>query len=267
MNNELPSLTRKPMRLLQALLEFGYQQAMSCLFPVIILTALLISKTVQAPIIHNYDFILVVCLAAQYVLYKTGIETKDELKVIAVFHVIGTMLEIYKVYKGSWLYPMDGLVKVAGVPLYSGFMYASVASYMCQAWRRMEVRLEQWPRALWTVPLGAAIYLNFMTHHYIPDLRWWLSGLLVIVFFRTTVRFTVLGVIRRMPLLLSFALMGFFIWIAENIATLLGAWQYPNQRDGWSMVGLGKLSSWCLLVIISFMIVAQLKHVKAQKSD
>lgn len=251
---------------LYALLHFGYQQAMACLFPVIILAALAVSRTVHIPWIHNYDFILVVCLAAQYVLYKTGVETKDELKVIAVFHIIGTMLELYKVHKGSWLYPMDGYVKLYGVPLYSGFMYASVASYMCQAWRRMDVRLERWPKARWTVPLGAAIYLNFITHHYIPDLRWWLCGLLIVVFFRTNVRFTVLSVVRQMPLVLSFVLMGFFIWVAENIATLLGAWQYPNQQNGWSMVGLGKLSSWCLLVIVSFMIVAQLKHVKGNRS-
>jgi hypothetical protein len=32
------------------------------------------------------------------------------------------------------------------------------------------------------------------------------------------------------------------------------------------MVGLGKISSWFLLVIISVIIVAQLKHVKAGRS-
>jgi uncharacterized membrane protein YoaT (DUF817 family) len=53
-----------------------------------------------------------------------------------------------------------------------------------------------------------------------------------------------------MPLSLSFILIGFFIWIAENIATFFGAWQYPNQRDGWSLVHLGKVSSCVLLVIV-----------------
>ncbi|MBW9235086.1 DUF817 domain-containing protein [Leptospira santarosai] len=28
----------------------------------------------------------------------------------------------------------------------------------------------------------------------------------------------------------------FFIWIAENIATFFGAWEYPNQVDAWSLV-------------------------------
>ncbi len=58
----------------------------------------------------------------------------------------------------------------------------------------------------------------------------------------------------------------FFIWIAENIATFFGAWEYPNQTDEWSLVHLGKVSSWFLLVIVSFLIVATLKQVKG-KSD
>ncbi len=68
-----------------------------------------------------------------------------------------------------------------------------------------------------------------------------------------------------MPLSLSFILIGFFIWIAENITTFFGAWQYPNQEGSWNIVHIGKISSWFLLVVISIIIVAQLKHVKAGK--
>jgi uncharacterized membrane protein YoaT (DUF817 family) len=68
--------------------------------------------------------------------------------------------------------------------------------------------------------------------------------------------------VYRMPILLSFALIGFFIWIAENISTFFGAWQYPNQKHGWQMVHLSKISSWFLLVIISIVIVANLKKTK-----
>lgn len=74
--------------------------------------------------------------------------------------------------------------------------------------------------------------------------------------------YRVLGKARRMPLIATFFLIGCFVWLGENIATFLGAWQYPNQRGGWSMVHPRKISSWFLLVIVSFMIVAQLKHVK-----
>ena len=199
-------------------------------------------------------------------MYRTGLESCDEIKVICVFHLIGLGLELYKVHMGSWGYPEDGWSKLGGVPLYSGFMYASVASYLCQAWRRMDVDLTNWPAMRYTVPLSAAIYINFFTHHYIPDFRWILLALVLFVFFRTHVTFQTGHITYRMPLVLSFALIGFFIWIAENIATFLGAWQYPDQETSWRLVGFGKISSWFLLVIISFIIVAQLKHVKQRRA-
>ncbi len=65
-----------------------------------------------------------------------------------------------------------------------------------------------------------------------------------------------------MPLVFSFLLIGFFIWIAENMATYLGAWKYATQHEGWKMVSLGKISSWFLLVVLSIVIVIQLKFFK-----
>jgi uncharacterized membrane protein YoaT (DUF817 family) len=250
------------LRILTQIVHFGYQQAMSCIFPVAIFGTMALSHVIQIPFVHRYDFILAVCLLIQLIMYRTGLESKDELKVIGVFHVIGIVLEIFKVHMGSWAYPEEGLTKIFGVPLYSGFMYASVASYMCQAWRRLHLRLHGWPHFGWTVTLGFAIYLNFFTHHFIFDVRWMLTAALFIIFFRTYVEFHVNGALYKMPLVLSYFLIGFFIWIAENIATFLGAWQYPNQSETWEVVHLGKISSWFLLVIISFIIVAQLKHVK-----
>ncbi|MDZ4551831.1 DUF817 family protein, partial [Bacillus cereus] len=57
--------------------------------------------------LYRYDFILIACLLMQWIMYKTGLETKDELKVITVFHLIGLLLEIYKVHFGSWSYPEE----------------------------------------------------------------------------------------------------------------------------------------------------------------
>ncbi|WP_141649816.1 DUF817 family protein, partial [Rhizobium sp. PDO1-076] len=67
---------------------------------------------------------------------------------------------------------------------------------------------------------------------------------------------------RQMPMLLAFILIGFFIWIAENISTFFAIWHYPNQLGAWSTVHLGKWSSWTLLVIMTFTIVASLKHIR-----
>lgn len=245
------------------LLHFGYHQAMSCLFPVAIFGTLALSGMVDWPFIHRYDAILLVLLAVQFLMYRSGLETLDEIKVICVFHLIGLALEIYKVKMGSWSYPEPGFTKVFGVPLYSGFMYASVASFMCQIWRRLRMDMTGWPGLPAAGLLGGAIYLNFFTHHFIPDFRWWLTGLVLIVFWRTWILYRVREVTYRMPLTLAFAIVGFFIWLAENIATFFDAWKYPDQHQSWQLVGFSKISSWFLLVIISVIIVAQLKHVKA----
>jgi uncharacterized membrane protein YoaT (DUF817 family) len=62
--------------------------------------------------------------------------------------------------------------------------------------------------------------------------------------------------------LLSFVLIGFFIRLAENVSTFIGVWAYPDQLGAWTRVHVSKWSSWSLLVIMTFTIVANLKHVK-----
>lgn len=250
------------MKLLKNFIYFGYMQAISCIFPVIIFGALALSKIVSIPYLPRYDFILLICIIGQVLMLATRLETWDEFKVICLFHVIGLALELYKVHMGSWAYPEDAYSKVWGVPLYSGFMYASVASYICQAWRRFDLQIVHWPTSILAWLIGALIYLNFFTHHYFYDIRWTLKALLFVLFFRTVVRFRINEKVYKMPIILSFLLIGFFIWIAENITTFLGAWQYPNQEQAWSIVHIGKISSWFLLVIISIIIVVQLKRVK-----
>ncbi len=255
------------MNAMKQLWRFGIEQALSCIFPVIIFVTLALSKIITIPGLARYDFILIICLIAQVMMVWTRLETKDELKVICVFHLIGLGLELYKVNMGSWSYPEEALSKIGGVPLYSGFMYASVASYICQAWRRFDLSIANWPHPVFAFGLSVLIYLNFFTHHYIVDLRWYLTALLFIVFWKTWVSYKVGNRIYRMPMILSFLLIGWFIWIAENISTFLGAWKYPDQEHKWQIVHLGKISSWFLLVVISVIIVAQLKAVKQSKEQ
>lgn len=248
------------------LLHFGLKNARACVFPVFVFAMLALSQLVPLPI-ARYDFMLCACLVMQVVMLATGLETRDELKVITLFHLLGLGLELLKTHAGSWSYPEAALTKVWGVPLYSGFMYASVASYMIQAWRLLRLRFLGWPRARLVAPLGALIYLNFFTNHFLPDLRFWLVAAVLAVFGRTWVAFTPLTKERRIPLPLAFLLIGVFVWFAENIATYFGAWQYPHQEDGWRLVSLHKLSSWALLVIVSMMAVVQLKRVKGGRAD
>lgn len=249
---------------IQQLFAFAWQEALSCIFPVVLFVSLAVTKSLN--VAHRYDIMLAIAILTQVMMYLTRLETLDEIKVICVFHILGTGLELYKVHMGSWSYPQSAWTKVDGVPLYSGFMYASIASYMCQTWRRLDMQLACWPSSLLTWPIGALIYMNFFTDHFFFDLRWILMFLLFPIFWRTKIVFTIRNAVYRIPLLLGFALVGLFVWFAENIATYFQAWVYPNQHYGWHMVSTGKISSWALLVIVSGIIVAQLKHVKTERT-
>lgn len=246
---------------------FVLKEARACVFAGSFFIVLALSNHLPLGGLSRYDFILIMALLLQGILLATRIESLDEFRTICLFHVLGFALEVFKTQPaiGSWSYPEPAYSKLFGVPLYSGFMYAAVASYMMQAWRLFDLELQHYPRYRCTLPLGAAIYLNFFTHHYIGDLRWLLGALLLLVFAKTRVLFTPRRLRLRMPLLLAFALIGFFIWIAENLSTLLGAWVYPHQQDGWRIVHAGKISSWALLCVITLIIVADLKHYKARR--
>lgn len=90
------------LRAMTRLLHFAYHQAMSCIFPVAIFGTLILTRTAELPFIHRYDLILLILLTVQYLMYRSGLETLDEIKVICVFHVIGLVLEMYKIRMGSW---------------------------------------------------------------------------------------------------------------------------------------------------------------------
>ena len=242
---------------------FVFKNVLSCIFPAFIFSALIVSKLIHIPYVPRYDFLLIACLGMQAWMYFTKLETASELLVITMFHLLGLMMEIYKVSKGSWSYPEFAYSKISGVPLYSGFMYASVGSFVCQAWRHFQLRLEHWPGMMVAASISAAIYINFFTHHFVYDFRWIITLVLIIAFWKTKFVFKANHIDRRIPLVLSFFLIGFFIWIGENMATFLGAWKYTTQHEGWKMVSVGKISSWFLLVVLSIVIVVQLKFTKS----
>ncbi len=264
-----PLLARLESRLPPVAFEFlcfGWKELQSTVFAASFFAVLALSTVVPLGPLPRYDFILIGALALQVAMLATRLETLDELGAICLFHLFGFALEAFKTQPGiaSWAYPEAGYSKLFGVPLYSGFMYAAVASYMIQAWRRLDLRLTDAPRPRVAALLAGAIYLNFFTHHgLLPDLRWVLAALLAVAFRRTRVRFTPHRIERRMPLLLAFGLIGLFVWVAENLATALHAWTYPNQQGGWNPVHHGKITSWSLLVVLTFVVVWSLRERKA----
>lgn len=248
---------------IQDMLRFTRLQFLSALFGIAVFAILAATRIFEIPGVPRYDLILVLCIGVQAWMVRSRLESWDEVKVVSVFHLIGIGLEVYKVGQGSWSYPDDGFLRIGGVPLYSGFMYAAVASYITQAWRRFDLSMRPLPPGCIAIGLATAIYANFFTLHYLPDARWWLIALVLALYTRTKCFFAVNGRRYWLPLSLAFILIGLFIWIAENICTALGAWQYPSQEFAWTMVHRSKISSWFLLVLISYIVVAWLKDVKA----
>ncbi len=207
--------------------------------------------------VARYDALFVAALAIQALLLILRMETWGEARVILVFHIVGTIMEIHKTSIGSWVYPEASLLRIGGVPLFTGFMYAAVGSYIARVWRLFDFRFSRHPSLGAITALSVGIYLNFLTNHLGYDLRGGLIVVAVILFGPSTVHFKVWHRHRAMPLLVGLMLVALFIWIAENIGTLTGAWLYPNQILRWSAVSLGKLSSWFLLMIVSYTLVAR----------
>lgn len=213
-------------------LLFGFKQGWACLFGALML-GLLFGTHLLYPreaALARYDFLTLAALAIQAAMFKTS--------------------------AGSWIYPEPNLLRIGGVPLFSGFMYAAVGSYIARVWRIFDFRFSRYPSEPLSCLLAVAIYINFFAHHWLPDVRLLLFAAMALLFRRTRVWFRVWRADRWMPLLVGFFLVALFIWFAENIATFSRAWIYPSQQHGWALVSPSKLGAWFLLMYISFILVA-----------
>jgi uncharacterized membrane protein YoaT (DUF817 family) len=239
-------------------LLFGFKQAWACLFGGLVLGLLLATHLAypDGAALHRYDVLTLCALGIQIAMIALRLETPREVAVIAIFHVVGTGMELFKTSAGSWVYPEDSVLHLGAVPLFSGFMYATVGSYIARIWRIFDFRFDRYPPRAATSLLAGAIYLNFFAHHWLPDARWLLFGATALAFGRCRIWFTPLVTPRRMPMLVGFLLVALFIWFAENIGTFANAWTYPDQAGGWRPVSIDKLGSWYLLIIISFVLVS-----------
>jgi uncharacterized membrane protein YoaT (DUF817 family) len=237
---------------------FVFKQGWACLFGATMLSLILLTKWrwPHHAGLARYDFLFLAALAVQAVLLLTRMETLREAKVILLFHVVGTGMELFKTSVGSWSYPESNFFRIGHVPLFSGFMYASVGSYLARVTRIVGMRYTRYPPRWVTVVLAILIYANFFTHHFLPDIRVLLFAALAATFGPTMVYYRPYRKYRRMPLLLGFCLVALFIWGAENIGTFAAVWVYPHQRNGWRMVGFGKFGAWLLLMVISFILVS-----------
>lgn len=246
-------------RLPYALAEFVMfvlKQGWACLFGGLLLAAIIATKLVwQADWpIHRYDALFLFAIATQALFLWLRLETWVEARVILLFHVTGTAMEWFKVHAGSWAYPEPGIFRILDVPLFSGFMYASVGSYMARVIRIFDMRFAPYPPFWLTVLLAAAIYVNFFAHHFLPDIRIALFVATVLIFGRTRIWFRIHDHDWWMPLPLAAFLSSFALWLAENIGTATGTWLYNGQSPD-HIVSFAKLGSWYLLLFVAFVTV------------
>ena len=234
------------------LVMFILKQGWAALFGVLLLGAILISRAVWQPDwpVARYDALFVFAIGVQIVFLRFRLESWEEARVIALFHLTGTAMEWFKVHAGSWAYPEPGIFKLLNVPLFSGFMYAAVGSFMARVIRLFDMVFAPFP-PLWTLwALAVAIYVNFFAHHFLPDIRLVLFAASVLLFARTRIWFRI-GGWYWMPLPLAAFLSSFALWVAENIGTLTGTWLYAGQSV-LDRVSFAKMGSWYLLLFVSF---------------
>jgi len=252
---------------LREFILFGLKMAWSCLFGAAMLSLMIVTHLwwpADLPL-HRYDFLFGSALVIQALMLWTRLESVDEMKVIVLYHVIGTTMEVFKTHMGSWAYPEPSIFHIGGVPLFTGFMYGSVGSFIARAIRVFDMRFSHYPKPWATWLLTVAIYANFFADCYGYDFRLYIfvAGLLLFrrsfVFFRPDTR------ILSMPLWLAATLTSFFLWLAENVGTFTHTWRYPGRP--WALVPLAKMGAWGLLLIISFVTVTLVFPPKAPDSE
>lgn len=236
---------------------FLLKQAWACVFGALLLVAIVAARLWypdDAGLARN-DALTIAAVVIQLGMLVFRLESGRELWVIVLFHLTGTAMELFKTDVGSWAYEAEGVLRIGGVPLFSGFMYAAVGSYMVRVYRLHDLRFSRYPSVAATSVLAALVYANFFTHHFMWDARWVLLALIVLLWLRTEMHFRVWRVTLKVPLLAVFGGVAVFIWIAENIATWAGAWLYPHQQGAWELVSPQKIVAWFLLMIISVVLV------------
>jgi uncharacterized membrane protein YoaT (DUF817 family) len=232
---------------------FTIKQAWACLFGASLLVAMIVSRVVWVDDwpIARYDALLGFAILLQAMFLWFRLESWSEVRVIALFHLTGTLMEIYKIHAGSWAYPDPAMLQIYGVPLYSGFMYAAVGSYMARVIRLFDMDFTPFPRWSLHFALAAVIYVNFFSHHFIFDLRYLLFAATVALYLRTRIWFRIGARWHWMPLPVAAVFASFFLWLAENIGTMTGTWLYAGQNP-LDVVSFAKMGSWYLLLYVAF---------------
>jgi uncharacterized membrane protein YoaT (DUF817 family) len=240
-------------------------------FGVFLLSVFLLTEVVAVPFISRYDLIFLAAVGFQAAALLLRLETWREFSVILLFHLLATGMELFKTSPliGSWAYPEVGsaFFALGAVPLFAGFLYSAIGSYISRSFFFLKLSYERFPAYFHLWILAFLIYINFFSHHFFYDIRYFLFCYVLIIFFKTKVYFQVYRAQRSMPFLLTVFLTALFVWIAENIGTYARIWLYPSQLQSWHPVSINKIGAWFLLLILSFALVSIIYRNKLRHSQ
>lgn len=118
-------------------LVFGAKQAWACVFGAALLAVILAARLWYPPgaALARNDALTIAAILIQIGMIWGGLESWRELRVIVVFHIVGTGMELFKTDVGSWAYDPGGVLRIMSVPLFTGFKYGAVGSYMVRVYR------------------------------------------------------------------------------------------------------------------------------------
>lgn len=232
---------------------FVLKQGWACLFGGSLLLAIIGTKMIWHAdwAINRYDALFLIAIGLQAAFLILKLETWAEARVILLFHISGTAMELFKTYAGSWSYPEEAIFRLQGVPLFTGFMYAAVGSYMVRVIRLFDMQFAPFPPMVLHFGLALAAYVNFFSHHFIWDIRVVLFAATIAFYIRTRIWFQIGQNWYWMPLPVAAFFSSFFLWVAENIGTLTGTWIYSGQNP-LDLVSFAKMGSWYLLLYVAF---------------
>src|SRR5205814_4389551 len=234
-------------RLFWELFLFGFKEGWACLFGGALLALLLLTKWLWpagAPL-TRYDFLFLAALAIQAMLLLLRMEPVREAQIVFVFHGIGTVMELFKTNVGSWVYPEPSIFHIGHVPLFSGFMYASIGSYLARITRIFDLRYSRYPDRRLAAVLSVLIYVNFFSHHCLPDIR-------VLLFLLGNRVRPNLGLFPVVPQIAAHAAAARFC--ADRVVHL-GRREYRHLHDRMALpapgAGMGMDASWQIRLLVS----------------
>lgn len=235
----------------------------AALFGILLLMAFAVSSSMgEHPFLgfYRYDYLFFCAVSIQLLMLYFHLETWQEAKVIALFHVMAMVMELVLTDPnvGSWQYPEPAILKIMTVPLFAGFMYSAIGSFFARAIRLFQVSFQGLPQFHNMLLLAILAYINFMSKFFIHDIRSILFIWSVVIFWKTKASIQIKQQYYKIPMLILLLFLAFLIWIAENISTFYDIWVYPNQKDGWQIVWWGKIGSWYLLLLLSLVLIMKI---------